>query len=173
MIPANYQIRLAREEDIAGLPAIEKIGTRQFEQFRFEGLDVNRTCSIEDLSDAQREKRLWVAAEDQDNAVGFAYVRFIQGQPHLEEIDVLPLHGRKGLGTALINTVVAWAKKNNYTRLSLSTFRSVAWNMPFYQRLGFTALETKQIPPEFQELKEREKSLGLPMEKRVIMFLEL
>src|SRR5262245_30813375 len=54
------------------------------------------------LRQAQQEGRLWVALAD-EVPVGFAHVEMLADDlPHLEEIDVDPRHGRRGLGTALV-----------------------------------------------------------------------
>jgi GNAT superfamily N-acetyltransferase len=69
--------------------------------------------------------------------VGFALVKMLADDlPHLEEIDVHPSHGRRGLGTALVREVCEWATLRGHVMLTLTTFRAVAWNLPFYARLG-------------------------------------
>ena len=40
---------------------------------------------------------------------------------HLEEIDVLPAHMNKGVGSALINGIIQYAKDHQKTHLSLRT----------------------------------------------------
>ena len=64
--------------------------------------------------------------------VGLALVKMLADDlPHLEEIDVHPSHGRRGLGTALVREVCEWATHCGYVMLTLTTFRAVAWNLPF------------------------------------------
>lgn len=76
-----------------------------------------------------------------DTPVGFALVEMLTGnEPHLEEIDVHPAHGRRGVGSALVRTVCEWATRSGFRDITLTTFRDVAWNMPFYARLGFAEL---------------------------------
>ena len=62
---------------------------------------------------------------------------------HLEEIDVHPDHSRRGVGTRLVLHVCEWAAGQEYQLVTLTTFRDVAWNMPWYARLGFAV-----VPPE-------------------------
>ncbi len=45
--------------------------------------------------------------------------------PHLEEIDVDPSHGPRGLGTALVRALCDWATVSGYIMLTLTTFRAV------------------------------------------------
>ena len=94
--------------------------------------------SLEELSHAQAHGLLWVARGPDREPIGFALVDLVDGQPHLEEIDVDPAHGRRGVGRALLEAVCAWAREAGHAALSLTTFRDVAWNAPFYERAGST-----------------------------------
>jgi len=70
---------------------------------------LNETTSLEALQTAQREGHLWVALTD-DVPVGFAHAELIaRDAVHLEEIDVHPDHGRRGLGAKLVLRVCEWA----------------------------------------------------------------
>ncbi len=89
--------------------------------------------------------------------------------PHLEEIDVLPIHGRRGLGTALVRAVCEWAVVSGYPMLTLTTFRSVPWNYPFYARLGFVELSGETLRPELAAVVSDEADRGLDRESRVVM----
>jgi len=43
----------------------------------------------------------------------------------------------RGVGRRLIGHVIAWARAEGFVSLSLTTFRNVPWNGPFYASLGF------------------------------------
>jgi GNAT superfamily N-acetyltransferase len=73
-------------------------------------------------------------------AVGFAHVLEVEGDAHLELLAVRRDHGRQGIGTALVAAAKAEARARGHRRLTLSTYRDVPWNAPFYTRLGFTEL---------------------------------
>ncbi|MGH9222075.1 MAG: GNAT family N-acetyltransferase, partial [Vicinamibacterales bacterium] len=67
------------------------------------------TTSQAELEDAQQCGYLWVARAD-EVPVGFAHVKVLEpGIAHLEEIDVHPEHGRRGIGRRLVITVCRWA----------------------------------------------------------------
>jgi GNAT superfamily N-acetyltransferase len=51
-------------------------------------------------------------------------------------MDVLPEHAGQGLGAALIEAVCSWAHTRGFDAVTLSTFRDVPWNAPFYTRHG-------------------------------------
>jgi GNAT superfamily N-acetyltransferase len=95
---------------------------------------LTETTDEHTFADAAREGRLWVALK-RDVPVGFALVKMLADDlPHLEELDIDPSHGRRGVGTALVRAVCKWAADSGYTMLTLSTFRAVPWNFAFYAR---------------------------------------
>ena len=116
---------------------------------------------------------LWVASAPGTAVVGFAMVLRIGAYAHLDELDVLPEHGRRGIGSALLRTVCSWAKENGYRAVTLRTFRDVAWNGPFYQRLGFQVVESSLLSPRHLELESIEQRRGLRTDMRVTMMCNL
>ncbi len=68
---------------------------------------------------------------------------------HLEEIDVDPSHGRRGLGTALVNAVCEWASDSGHALLTLTTFRAVPWNLPFTPAWGSQRSLAKPCVPSW------------------------
>jgi len=118
---------------------------------------------------AQQEGRLWVALAD-ELPVGFALVEMLAAdQPHLDEIDVAPQHGRRGLGTALVRAVCEWALRSGYKEITLTTFRSVPWNMPFYARLGFEEIPAGELRPQLKAVVQDETDRGLDPAQRLVM----
>jgi GNAT superfamily N-acetyltransferase len=121
------------------------------------------------LKDAQQRGHLWVALAD-SIPVGFAHLKVLApGVAHLEEIDVHPEHGRRGLGTRLVTTVCGWAATNGYPYVTLTTFRNVPWNMPFYARLGFEQIPPAELSPALLSVIEDETRRGLDPDRRVAM----
>ena len=39
-----------------------------------------------------------------------------------------------------------------YPRITLSTFRDVPWNRPFYERRGFRVVDPGGLPPQHRDL---------------------
>jgi GNAT superfamily N-acetyltransferase len=123
----------------------------------------------ETFLDAQTSGRLWVALAD-DAPVGFALVEMLGAHTaHLDEMDVDPHHGRRGLGTALVRAVCEWAARAGYREVTLTTFRAVSWNMPFYARLGFEEIPTAELSPELAAVVRDETARGLDPHTRVAM----
>jgi len=88
-------------------------------------------------------------------------------------MDVLPGHGRRGLGARLLARVCAWAQAQNHAAVTLSTFCDVPWNGPFYRKHGFRDLQPAEWTPGMQAIREREAQHGLCVEARVFMRREL
>ncbi len=169
----GYQIRLALPQDTAVLPSIEGRAAKLFENLMEEtGITreaLARVTPVEDFEQVQRAGRLWVAESPTGELVGFALVHDLGGTPHLEELDVLPEHGGRGLGSRLLAEVCGWAREAGYPKVTLSTFRAVPWNAPFYQRRGFRIVDPAELSEELVQLVQSEKERGLRIDLRVVM----
>ncbi|NNL67092.1 MAG: GNAT family N-acetyltransferase [Myxococcales bacterium] len=122
---------------------------------------------------AARKGLLFVAVDADDHPVAFALFERFPESRHLEEIDVHPDVGRQGLGRRLIEAAAAWAREAGERRITLTTFRHVAWNAPYYARLGFRELPPEVWPSAIRQRVAREADDGLDPERRVVMQLEL
>jgi GNAT superfamily N-acetyltransferase len=102
---------------------------------------------------------------------GFAFVTVLdtRGDAHLEEVDVDPDFGRRRIGTRLVEAVLGWAHACGHAGVTLTTFRDVAWNAPFYARLGFEVLGESDWTDALRTLREAEREEGLDPQRRVVM----
>jgi GNAT superfamily N-acetyltransferase len=91
-------------------------------------------------------------------AAGFACVEIVDGAAHLWQLAVLPSEGRRGLGTALVAVVCEWAGARGFDAVTLTTFRDVAWNAPFYRGLGFEPVS--ELSPGLAAIRQHEKAIG-------------
>ncbi len=167
-------IRLATADDLALLPEIELAAAQLFLDYAdVLGLDedlLQSTRSLEELRQAQVKGLLWVAVDALDRPVGFALAVELEGHLHLEEMDVHPSRGRCGLGTALVQAVCAAARERGQS-VTLSTFRDVPFNAPFYAKMGFHELEDSELTPGLRRLREEEARRGLSLQLRILMIL--
>jgi GNAT superfamily N-acetyltransferase/uncharacterized damage-inducible protein DinB len=129
---------------------------------------LDNVSSVEELDEARQRRRLWVATRDGE-IVGFAQAMILDGVAHLDEIDVVPEQMRKGVGSKLIETVCQWAGHAGYSKITLSTFRDVPWNRPFYERRGFRVVDPVSLPPQHRALVATEQARGFRTDLRVIM----
>jgi GNAT superfamily N-acetyltransferase len=165
-------VRSGRVDDVALLGGIE---VRAGERFRSVGMDdVADDEPYDDAFylDALTGGRLWVAELDAE-VVGYAVAQDLDGQPHLAQISAGPEAGGRGIGRALVHAVGAWARSVGGTSLTLSTFRAVPWNAPYYAGLGFEPVEDATADPRFRAVRDHEAAEGLDIEARLIMRLRL
>jgi len=165
---SDYTITQARPTDVKLLATIELAAARLLSGHAPAHV-LNETTSEDELDDARRRGRLWVALAA-DVPVGFAHVRVLEPTAaHLEEIDVHPDHARRGIGTRLIAAILAWAADAGYRTVTLTTFRDVPWNMRYYARLGFGVIPVDELSPALQSVVEDEARRGLDPTRRVVM----
>ena len=163
-----YRIAAAQPSDLPLLPAIELAAATLLAGHAPASV-LAETTSQADLENAQRRGHLWVALAD-GVPVGFAHVEVrAPGIAHLEEVDVHPEHGRRGLGRRLVLAVCQWAATNRYSWVTLTTFREVPWNMPFYARLGFQEIPPEELIPALLSIVDDETRRGLDPSRRVAM----
>jgi GNAT superfamily N-acetyltransferase len=165
----GYHIRLARTDDLTVLPDIERAANALFADYGLAEQLSDLLTPIESLREGAKIDRLWVAADETDRPVGFALASVVGDNAHLDELDVHPAHGRRGLGAALVEAVCDWAKASGYRVITLTTLRHIPWNAPWYQRLGFRVLEENELSPALRDLLREEIQRGLPADQRVAM----
>lgn len=112
---------------------------------------------------------VWVALGADGSELGFVWLDPVPGGDAVEvaEIDVLPAHGRHGIGAALLEHACAWARAAGYRRVDLGTLGDVPWNAPFYARHGFGIVD--KLAPAFALALARDRENGFPDDLRVFM----
>jgi GNAT superfamily N-acetyltransferase len=163
------EIDLARADEVAGLPEIERRAATLFPPELLSPEDAEDVTAVSVYADAQRAGRVFVARDETGRVVGFAHLEWIGGVAHLEEIDVEPDFGRRGIGRRLVEAACEWAQSHGSARITLSTFRDVPWNAPFYASLGFRAIPDSDLSEALCALREREAGDGLDPTQRVMM----
>jgi GNAT superfamily N-acetyltransferase len=171
MQPERYVIRPARPDDLPLLPDVERTAAAQFRATPYAYL-AEDDYLVSDDADLEREY-VWVVVDEADQPVGFAIVRLLDESVHLHELDVDARHARQGLGRRLIEEVADWARARGATALTLTTFDDVAWNGPYYARLGFRTLDLATLNPGLEAVRQSEIEAGLPMAHRICMQLDL
>jgi GNAT superfamily N-acetyltransferase len=157
----GYRIELARRDQIVHLQAIELAAAKLFSPAVLPAKMRDQALPQETLIDAQTSGRLWVAVDANGQPVGFAMASLCGKVALLDEVDVHPHHQRRGLGRALVQTVIAWASAKALSGIALTTFLELPWNAPFYQRLGFRVLARDATPEWLARQLEHEETLGL------------
>ncbi|WP_296247608.1 GNAT family N-acetyltransferase [uncultured Stenotrophomonas sp.] len=111
---------------------------------------------------------LWVVASEQKLA-GYLMAGALDENFHIQQMDVAPAHGRKGLGRALLRHALQQARASGYPRAVLTTLSDVAWNAPFYASEGFSEWPSHAWSAGMREVMAAEAAAGFPMELRLAM----
>jgi GNAT superfamily N-acetyltransferase len=169
----SYRIRLARPDEVARLREIEDEAGTMFSGLGLidETLDVS--FPLDDLARLIGLGQAWVAVTEDDVPVGMVIASVRDGAVYVEEMDVLPGHGRRGLGARLLVWVCAWAQTQGHPAVTLSTFRDVPWNGPFYRKHGFRDVLPAEWTPDMRAIRDKEALHGLCVAARVFMRRDL
>lgn len=163
-----FAIRKGREADIDALLEIERrAATLLLDHGAFDVFAMH-SLSPADLLKGIQSGSLHVA-EIGSEPVGFVLSGALDGRAHLFEMDVDPAHGRRGIGSALLEAACETSALHGLRAMTLTTLRDVAWNAPFYARRGFVECAEAEWGPELRGIVDRERMLGFPMELRVVM----
>lgn len=158
---AQYTIEQARNEDLVKLASIERAAAMMFPDQVITPEERVSVVPLGQLVEAMQQGRLWVALTQEQQPVGFIIVAPEGDTAFIVEVDVLPEHQGRGLGRALIQRVVRWARTEGLRRVTLTTFSDVPWNAPFYERLGFCRIDRSQLTVELARKLDDEKHRGL------------
>jgi GNAT superfamily N-acetyltransferase len=154
------------------LPLLQAIGAAAGQRFAEVGLASVAEDPPHELSALERWRsagRAWVTTDRDGHPVGFAVVDLVDGTAHLEEISVLPAENGRGHGSALLRAVEAWARGRGYPAVTLTTFRDVPFNRPYYERRGYRVLAEEEWTPGLVARRAEEAEAGLDPEVRVVM----
>jgi|APFEC2959095136_1045048.scaffolds.fasta_scaffold00464_5 predicted N-acetyltransferase YhbS len=125
-----------------------------------------------DLLAAIDRQLMWVA-EDKGEVIGFVFAEPCHSGFYIRELSVAAPAQQRGHGAALMRTAIAAAVARGDRQAMLTTDRSLAWNAPFYARLGFRIVETDAIPFEVQRRLEAQFAAGFDPAQRCAMVLAL
>lgn len=163
------RIRNAREDEFARLNEIE---AEADEIYATVGLHV-----VLGMPNASHERLgrgpVWVACDDADRPIGFALGGEVDDFALLDQLSVLPEHGRRGIGAALIREVADWARREGFDTLVLSTYRDLAWNQHFYERQGFSEMPESAFGDGIRAMNAQSTALGHDPARRMVMWKRL
>ena len=162
----DLAIRAARPDEAAALAAIEDAAAMQFARI---GMDLGATASDPAGLAARAHEGAVLAASLGSRLVGFAIITLVDGHAHLAELDVALDVQRRGIGRRLIEAVADRAHAAGHHRLTLTTFRDVPWNGPWYRRLGFTELPSDVQGPALRQIRSAEARRLDPLGPRIAM----
>ena len=165
----DWSLRLARAQDAEAMPPIECAAGQLFEQVEgLAGLAGTHTVPVEKLQRYIRKGHCLVAH------VGERMAAFLVNEPfrrelHIWEFNVHPDFQRMGIGAGLVRACLIDARNSGFAAVTLTTFRDVPWNAPFYARLGFEEVSALDAHPRLAGELALEADHGLPVERRCAM----
>jgi GNAT superfamily N-acetyltransferase len=156
----SITVRTARPSDLRRIAAVEDAGGPMYAEHFGERTVPALTSPAPSGAERDLVGFLLVAADDR-RLVGFAHVVPHDLHAHLEQLSVLPSYQRQGIGTTLVHAAMEEARWAGYDRMSLTTYRDVPWNGPFYAGLGFTEVAPARLERFQRDLRDHERALGL------------
>ncbi|MEE4317531.1 MAG: GNAT family N-acetyltransferase [Erythrobacter sp.] len=170
---SDWSLRLARPADAAAMPAIEQAAAVAFAaEPGLEHLDFTRTRSEADFARLIRKGHCLVVHVNDgagETMAGFLVAEPFRRELHIWEMDVAPAFQRRGIGAGLVRAAMVDARNSGFRALTLTTFRDVAWNGPFYARLGFEEVTALDAHLRLAGELANEVDDGLPADRRCAM----
>jgi GNAT superfamily N-acetyltransferase len=163
------RIRPLGAEELRAVQRIEVAAGRPFAEIGMHEIANDAPPDRTRLETYQAEGRAWVLVDDADAPIGFVLVDLVDSGAHVEQVSIHPDHARQGLGRSLIDHVAGWARARQLSELTLTTFTDVAWNGPYYERLGFVVVPPVELGPQLRAIREHESSIGLDRWPRTAM----
>jgi GNAT superfamily N-acetyltransferase len=155
-------LRDARPDETGVLAELDAAATRTFAEV---GIDLP-------VEDGRFDGDIVVLAESGGSPVGFAVATRHGSWWHLDQVSVHPDHGRRGVGTALVEEVLDRARRSGADGVTLTTFRDVEFNGPWYSRLGFVETD-EAVLPWLAAARSDERARGIDVAPRCAMLLRL
>lgn len=143
---AEVAIRPAAADEVAGLPVMQVSAGALFRELGMHRVADGPEPSVDGFHQARANGDLLVATDD-GRVVGFVRTKVLDGSLHVEQVTVGPGWQGRGIGRALMLAAEQAAADRGFRRMTLTTFRDVPFNGPFYERLGWTPLDGDSLTP--------------------------
>lgn len=161
-------IRIAHSGDIERLRAIEIAAGRAFRDLGMAAIADDPPPSDAEFTDMVASGLTWVALVENE-VVAYLSAEVVDGTLHIAQVSVHPDAARRAVGRALIDHAGEVCAARGLAGLTLTTFRDVPWNAPYYSRLGFRVVPESDVTPELRAIRRTEMERGLDQWPRVCM----
>ena len=156
----DVTVRPAREADVAPLPAMQVAAGGLFRDLDMDLVADGPAPDVALFDAAQVAGRLLVALVE-EQVVGFVRLEVLDGALHVEQVTVAPGFGGRGIGRRLMVAAEHLARQTGCGRLTLTTFRDVPFNGPFYASLGWQVIPQDDLSPGLAAARREEADAGL------------
>jgi len=153
------------------LPGIERASDTLFAATRYARVVATfPTTTVEEFQESQDRWGLWVAVDAGDRPVGFAKCQPIgRAMLYVGQLSVLPAHAGHRLAAWMLDRAAAFHGPRGITRMTLTTFRDLPWNAPYYSRIGFREVADLAAEVFLKRQVDAQIRAGFPRESRVAM----
>jgi GNAT superfamily N-acetyltransferase len=166
----SVTVRPSRAADAASLPSVEiSAGTAFLAVPGLEWIAGDGVMSVSRHSELIAGGGCWVAADKSGKISGFLAGEAFSDALHICELSVISEVQGQGVGSALVKAAINWAEAKGKAAVTLSTFRDVAFNAPWYARMGFEELDPSSMTNRMAYVLSDEIAHGLPGERRCAM----
>ncbi|MGI8881179.1 MAG: GNAT family N-acetyltransferase [Jatrophihabitans sp.] len=163
--PGPIEIRQAAVDEVFALPDLEVAAGQRFADHGMPEIATDSPASVEVLASFAAVAGCWVAVLD-GRPVGYLLAGPVDDATHIEQVSVHPDQAGHRLAARLIDAAEAADDRSSTT---LTTFRYVPWNAPYYRRLGFVEIPDGALFPGLAALRRHEADLGLDAWPRLAM----
>lgn len=164
------KIRKTSLSDIPELIQIEQSANQAFAQIaQLKWLAESTVMSSDQHVDLIQNHYAFTAVNGQNQAIGFLYAEKQDHDLYIIELDVSREYQQQGVGRQLMIYLINFAKQQGFQAITLTTFKDVAWNKPFYEKLGFQQLTQQALKSYLKQKIEHEVKQGFIHESRCAM----
>jgi len=135
-------IRNGAPDDLPHLGRIEDSGAETFARYGQPLADGSPPAPPDRWARALTHGLLLVADDARDGLIGFVAGETTGDELYIEEVDVVMERQQQGFGRRLMQAAIDWAHDNGQRAVTLTTFRTIPWNKPFYAEMGFVEMDT-------------------------------
>ena len=165
----DWSLRLARMTDAQDMPSVEESAGALFAtDDGLAGVAGAHTVPVDRLQRYIRKGHCLVSHVG-DRLAGFLVNEPFRRELHVWEMSVHSDFQRRGVGSGLMRACLVDARNSGFQAVTLTTFRDVSWNAPFYASLGFEEVSALDAHPRLAGELAVEADHGLPVDRRCAM----
>ncbi|KRE23118.1 GNAT family N-acetyltransferase [Agromyces sp. Soil535] len=161
--------RPATLEDLRDVQSIERAAGEAFRSIGMDEIADDAPIAASEFEHCIARGDAWIMTTDDGSPVAYLLLEGVDDALHVEQVTVHPSYARRGYGAQLLEVARRRSVESDVAVMTLTTFRDVPWNAPYYLRLGWTELPTSKWGPELAKKVESEAAHGLAAWTRVVM----
>ncbi|NIA26012.1 MAG: GNAT family N-acetyltransferase [Gammaproteobacteria bacterium] len=171
-MPVSLSVRVGRSADVARCREDDLVTQQQF-----EAVGHPDSCPWARFPIRRPNRRFTpgrvLVAEIGGQVVGWIFLTRSDGELCIGQLAVSPPSQCRGVGTSLVDAVIADALRGGERSILLSTQADVEWNQPWYERIGFEVVPPRQWTADMVAIAREQSEAGLDWDTRVHMRMRL